>query len=595
MTWILEIENIAGIRRGSAELREGINAIRASNWRGKSSLLAAVRTAMGCDATLTEGEAEGRVELTADEDPYKVSLERQNGTVTSSGRPYVDDEYDRTCASLFAFLDGDNEVRQAVRSGENLESVLTRPLDLEEIDQEIAKRRGERDRIDSELERAREKANRLPSLQQEVTSMEKELGELRDREQELATDNGDGREEKREQLSDRRAERERVRNLIERLENSVDRTEKKLEDAYEQLRELEVPDDPEIESEIAEEKAELEEKEQERELLQSMYSVTERFLEEDKLDLLAEIDHGLMGDTFECWVCGNEVTEEAARERLDALGEQVVDLREAVEARREQIEELKERRDEVRNARRRKEDIESEITTLESNLGEREESLSGALDRLTALDEQIEELETEVEVVDEEVTDVRSEIKYTKTELEETREEIEECERAADQIDVLEDQREEIAGKIADLQDRKTRLRDQLRAEFDTAIDEIVERFDTGFEGARLTSTFDLVVARDGREVSRDALSEGELELLGIVTALAGFETYDVADRIPTILLDEVGGLADDNLSRLVEYLEDRSRFLAVTAYPENSSFEDHEVSPAEWELVSPGSVQSRA
>lgn len=588
MSWELDIENIAGIRQGSAELAETVNAVRASNWEGKSSFLAAVRTALGCDATLTEGASTGWVELTADGETYHVSLERQNGSVDRSGGPYIDGEYDRTCAALFACLDGQNEVREAVRSDADLEPILTRPLELEEIDREIADHRAERDRIDTELERAREQAERLPSLQRTVVSLEEDLAELREREHELAGDGDDERDEAREELSDLRAERERVRNLIERLENALDRTEKRLEDAYEQLDELEVPDAPDVESEIAEEEAALEEAEKEHELVQSMYSITERIIEENKLDLLGEVEHALGGDSYECWVCGTEVTEEAVQDRRDSIGDQVVELRGDVERRRERIEELQERRDEARKARRRKEDMESEIATLESDMADREESLRGAYERLDTLNEEIEQLETDVEAVDEKLTDVRSEIKYTEAELEDTREEIEQCERAAEKIETLETQRETISEEIADLRDRKERRRAQLREAFDAAIDEVVDLFDTSFETARLGPSFDLIVARNGRDVGLDALSEGERELLGIVTALAGFETYDVDERTPAILLDEVGALADENLSRLVDFLEERTRFLLVTTHPENSDFEDHEISPSNWKVVSP-------
>lgn len=593
MSWDLEIENVAGIRRGTGALADGTNAVRASNWQGKSSFLAAIRTVMGCETTLTAGEEEGSVALHTDDGDHQVVLTRQNGTVTRSGTPYLDSEYDRTCAALFAFLGGDNEVRQAVRTGGDLEPVLTRPLDLEDIDRKIRDRREERDRIDRELEQASERADRLPGLEQNISSLEDDLVDLREQEAALAEGEEHSQDDDREQLSDLRAERDRVRDLIERLENSVDRTEKKLEDSHTELTELSVPEDPELDAEIAAEEDQIEEKERERELLQSLYSVTERFLEEDKLGLLGDVDHGLVSDTFECWICGNEASESEVQSRLDAVGEQVVDLRGEVQSHRDRIEEMRSRRDEIRDVNRRKQDLESEIASLESNLADREESLFSARERMDILEEQIADLESDVEETQEEVTDVRSEIRYTETELEEVRAELEECEQAAEQVETLEDQREAVSDEIADLRQRKERLRDRLRTEFGAAIEDMVERFDTSFERARLTSTFDLVVARDGREVERDALSEGELELLGIVTALAGFETYDVEDSTPVILLDEIGALDDGNLRQLVSYLSDRARFLVVTAYPENRNFEDHEISPKEWDVVPPASVRA--
>lgn len=595
MTWRLDIENVAGIRDGSGELRAGTNAVRGSNWQGKSSFLSAIRTAMGTDTPLTAGEEEGEVTLETDDDSYRTRLHRENGSVSRSGEPYLDDEYDRLCAELFAFLGGDNEVRQAVRAGDDLEPVLTQPLDLADIDEQIRSRREERDRIDRELERAEERAHEVPGLEREIEELEAELDELREREEELEAEVGAEADEEREELSDLRAERDRVTNLIERLENSVDRTEKKLEDKHEERTELDVPEDPQLDAKIADVREEIEETERELELLQSLYSLTERFLEEDKLELIGEVDHGLMGDSFECFVCGNEASKSEVRDRLDAIGDRVVDRREEIEELEDRVEELTERREEVREARKRSQDLENEITALEADLADREESLQSATERLEAIDEQLAELEDDAEESYEELTEVRSEIKYTETELEETREELEEARSVADQVETLEEQREEIAAEIADLRQRKERLRGQLREEFDDAIDELVATFDTSFEGARLTSTFDLVVARDGREVDRDALSEGERELLGIVTALAGFETYDVAEITPVILLDEIGALDDTNLGQLVDYLSDRARYLVVTAYPENTGFEDHELSPEEWDVVPPASARVEA
>jgi len=63
-----------------------------------------------------------------------------------------------------------------------------------------------------------------------------------------------------------------------------------------------------------------------------------------------------------------------------------------------------------------------------------------------------------------------------------------------------------------------------------------------------------------------------------------------VTDDIPVMLLDGLGGLADDNLRTLIDYLEDRAEFLVFTTHPENTTFEDHTIDPTEWSVVSPES-----
>lgn len=115
---------------------------------------------------------------------------------------------------------------------------------------------------------------------------------------------------------------------------------------------------------------------------------------------------------------------------------------------------------------------------------------------------------------------------------------------------------------------------------------DILARFGTGFETARLTADFDIVVARDGQEASLDALSEGELELIGFVAALAGRQSFDVDETIPLMLVDGLGGLDDDNLHTLIEYLQQGTEYLVFTAYPEYTAFDGHEIDPTEWTVA---------
>ena len=100
MAWTLVAENIAGIRAARTEIRPGKNVVRGANWKGKSSFLQAIETAMGTKAPLTEGASAGYVELEMEDGEYRVELERRNGTVIEEGTPYLTDEYDRICAEI---------------------------------------------------------------------------------------------------------------------------------------------------------------------------------------------------------------------------------------------------------------------------------------------------------------------------------------------------------------------------------------------------------------------------------------------------------------------------------------------------------------
>lgn len=588
MSWELDIENVAGIRNGKARLTPGVNAVRGTNWQGKSSLLAAIRTALGTDAVLTEGAERGHVELDMDDQTIRVDLERENGDVRRRGEPFLDDERAQACANLYAFLGEDNEIRRAVRNGENLEGLLTHPLDFENIDERITELEREREQVDADLDAAERATKKLSEVEMRITELEENLAELRDRRAELAAEHGENVTEHREALSDALADRQTVTSTVDRLERSVERTREKIAERREELADLEVPttaDD--VEQRLAEARERFEQAERDADLLQSIYAPTKRILEEDRLDLISDIDRGLVEDEVTCWTCGNDATREAVAAQVSALGERVTNLRQEAATAREEVDRLQAAREERQDAQRRQRDLEESITDLEATLEERKTSLEHARERLDEVESRIDDLSDRVEHGDDQLTDIDSEIKYTEARLEDVREERADLEERAARRDKLRSQRENLTEQITDLRTRKRKLKQRTRDAFDEAMVDIIDRFETGFETARLTSEFDIVVARDGREASLDALSEGEIELIGVIAALAGHEAFDTGDDVPVLLLDNLGGLADDNLRTLISYLEDRAEYLVFTTYPEHEGFGGNIIDPTSWDVVS--------
>ncbi|WP_408960458.1 archaea-specific SMC-related protein [Natrinema sp. 74] len=587
MTWHLTLENIAGIQSGEADIEPGVNAVRASNWQGKSSFLAGIETAFGTETPLTEGRDRGSVTLATDDRTVTVELERTDGSVRRTGEPYIASERDRVCAALFAFLDETNEIRRAVRTGENLEALLTRPLDLENIEAQIAELRRERDQVERELERANTAAERLPKRQERVTTLDAALEELRAKRADLDVD-GDAADAPRDELSDLRAERDRVETRIERLEATTERVRDRLSERRADRESLSVPEH-DVADRLESVRDDLREVERDSELLQSVFEANKRILDEGRAELLTEVSHEVLSDTMACWVCGQEATRDDVESQLDTLDGRISELRAKAQEYEAQVEDLEAKRDEARRARRRKADLEDEIADLEARLAETERSLETATTKRAELDAQIDDLSEEVAVAEDRLTDLESEIKYTEAELADATEELEETERQAEKREVLEEEHEALTEEITELRTRKEEVKRRTRDAFSATLEDLLDRFDTGFETARLTANFDLVVAREGREVALDTLSEGERELLGFVATLAGYEAFDVGERVPVMLLDGLGGLASDNLQVLVEYMADRTAYLVLTAYPEHADFDAHELSPTDWQTVSYG------
>ena len=600
--WHLDIENVAGIRDGEAELHPGTNAVQAGNWQGKTSLVTAVRVVLGGVVTpnvLTDGASQGHVRLTTDDgETYEVDLRDAPDGVVRDGEPYLTESPARICADLFAFFDERNEIRRAVRNGEDLTPLLTRPLDAADLEAQVADLRDERRAAERELERTAGVTGELAATRRRVETLEDELAEQRAELADLDPGDDDPADESTSaELDAARTSHERTRQRIERQERQIESIESELAEREAELDGLTVPDDPDLQDRLERKRDRLADLDAEIDTLQTLYNATEQVRDRDHLDVVADVDRSLSGDAVTCWVCGTETTREAIESRLADLREAVAERRETATSLRESVEELEARRRQIDRDRSRRDELQREVSALRSRLAERRDDLTESRERREELAARIDDLEAQVDETDDRRQTLEAAVVRTETKLESAREEAEELARQADQREAIESRIEELSAEIESLRSRREETIDEARAAFDAALADVVEYFGPSFRGARLdkhtdpdtgrTEKLELVIARGGREISVDRLSEGEVELVGLVAALAGHEAFDVADRVPCLLLDDLGGLDSDHLHTLVEYLDDRTEYLVTTAYPEAGDFGGHTLSPAEWTVVS--------
>jgi chromosome segregation ATPase len=481
-----------------------------------------------------------------------------------------------------------------VRRGENLADVLLGPLEFQNIDERIADLQRDRERVADELSQAAEARKRLPTVRERVARLEAEVADLRERRTDIDAPTAAGDDDSaRQQLSQARSERSEAEDRVERLEGSIERLEERLDEREAELEALDVPAHDDVDARLESAREDLAAVKRDAEVVQSLYSATEMVLDENRLDLVTEVQREVGGDTVACWTCGGETTRAAIEGQLETLGTRLSELRAATDRRRERVDELEARREQYRQVTSRRDDLEDEILELEEQLADRRQSLDDARERLATATERVETLTERVDETMAALSDVESEIKYREAELDDARDELETLETRAERVEPLEAERDAIREEIEELRTRKDRIERDAREAFDEAMTDIVARFETGFEAARLTPEFDIVVARDGRETSLEALSEGERELVGFVAALAGWESFDAGDRLPLMLVDSVGGLDDDNLHTLVDYLRDRATYLVFTAYPEYAAFDGQEIDPTGWTVASDGSARA--
>jgi len=584
MNWNFEIENVGGILHAEAEITPGLNAVQASNWQGKSSFLEGIKVALGISKQLTQRKTTGQVHYSSDAKSGVVQLGRKEGSVRQIGTPILADEYDFVRARLFACLGEQNEIRQAVRNGENLKQLLLRPLDFENIDEQIRTLRAERNQIDQEIELAEKAQNRLPKVQQKVTQLEQDIEELKTKQSELTesstTEKSDSTQE---QLTDLESEKSKLEDKVERLKNSLDRTDSLLESKRDELDEISIPEEQLSDTQLDETRAELQELKRDKKVLESVHSSMQMVLRENRIELITEVTRQLDKDQIVCWTCGHETTRGKITEQVDQIGSKTADLKTTVDETQSRVEKLEAKRERVKQSQNRRESLQKEISELEEKRSTDKQSIESARQRLTDLKTEIKTLAEKVDETTEERTNIESTIKYRRAELQDARDDLAQLEKRKERLEDLQRQRTNIADKITELRERKEKIQFETREQFDDAIQNIVPKFETGFESARLTSEFDLVVARDGRQTPIDALSEGELELLGFAAALAGYRAFSVADLLPFILVDRIGGLAEQNLEILVEFLYNETSHLVFTAYPEHGTVNAHAIDPNGW------------
>jgi chromosome segregation ATPase len=598
----LEISNIAGIRDGEPTVEPGINAVQASNWQGKTSLVTALRTVLGgsvTSATLTDGAAEGHVRLHIQDQEYERALRRTGQTVVADGHPYLTDERARAAAELFAFMDERNRIRRAVREGDDLTPHLVEPLEQEDIDGQIAKLKAERETVESELDRARQAAEKLPAKTDAITKLESEVEELRTEADTLDGDTGEGGDQTalRSKLAQARREREQTSQRVNRLEGKIESLEAQISEKENEIEELTVSADPDLPETLTEKQRALRDINQEIETLEALYNATKQVLEQGHLDVVADVERRIDSDYLSCWVCGSEATRGDIEQQMDGLSDAISDRRAQRSELQSTVSELQNKQRETEQQRRRKQSLEDGLSELRTNLADSREELSQAENELAECSERVETLEARVQETDDRRKSLDQEIARTETKLERHREEREQLESHVQQREQLQERLDSLSDEIEALRSRHERVIRTARDAFTEALEDVVNKFNPSFERARLkqyvdpdsgrTEQLELRIARDGREISVDALSEGEVELIGLIAALAGHEAFNVAEHIPCILLDDLGGLSSEHIHTLVDYLSGRTEYLVTTAYPEAGEFDGHVLSPEDWHTVS--------
>jgi predicted nucleic acid-binding Zn-ribbon protein len=620
----LVVKNIGGIDETSVSFSSGVTVLTGRNATNRTSLLQAVMAGLGSDDISLKGDAdEGHVELTVGEETYTRTLRRQNGTLQTSGDPYLDDP---TVADLFVFLLESNEARRAVELGGDLREIIMRPVDTDAIEAEIDELQSERDAVGDRLEELRSLQRQLPDLEQRKTELESEIEEteaeltevrkaIEDADQEVpATREHEAElEDALESFREARSELEDVRYNIESERESIAALDGEIGDLEGELAEL--PEAPMAEvGDVDQRIAELRERRESLDGtvtdLQKIIEFNEEMLEGTSSEVAAALrdDDGpvtdrLVDDQVVCWTCGSEVDSESIETTLDRMRE----LRQAKLAERRdiqsEIDEYKTEKATYEEQRRQRSQIERRLDAATGERDRRQERLADLEAERDRLEDRIADLEDEVERLQDEtqseLLDLHTDANELEFELDRLRNELSDVESERDRIESELDERQEltdrraaIADEIADLRTRIDRIEGEAVEQFNEHMESVLSILDyenleriwierkqqTVPDGRGTTekTVFDLHVVRstdDGTtyEDSVDHLSESEREVTGLVFALAGYLTHDIHEVCPFLLLDSVEAIDSNRIAGLVDYMADSPDYVVVALLPEDA------------------------
>ena len=622
------VAKVGGIDETTVEIPPGVTVLAGENATNRTSFMQAIKAVLGSHNASLKGDAdEGSVSMTLAGEEYHRTLTRQNGHVTFSGEPYLDDP---TLADLFAFLLESNEARQIVAFEGDLRELIMRPVDVDEIKADIEQLEAEKGEINEELAEIESLKQDLPTLEQRRTSLRSEIEDVRE---ELETKEGEIEdasasveetreekaelEEKLEELRSTRNDLEQVRYETKSTEESItslnqERTE--LQDELEELPETPMGEHSNLDDQIQELREQKQHLDQGIQDLQSVIQFNEEMLNEEGDALLDELvdETGEQGDLTAqlveegdtvCWTCGSEVAPGAIESTLDSLRSMRTEKLEDSGTIDDEISELQSEQRAAKQQQRERDRVEDRLEGVDEEIDTRQTRREELHDRKATLTTEVEALESNVdelesqdfsEVLDlhKEANQLEFELDRLESDLADVSDEIESIEQRIAAEDDLVAERDRL---LDELESCRTRI-DQIEAdaveEFNTHMDAIldvlgydnldriwIERLEqTVREGRQKVqqTVFELHVVRSTEngtayEDTIDHLSESEREVTGLIFALAGYLVHDVHEVVPFMLLDSLEAIDSDRIAKLVDYFADYAEYVVVALLPEDA------------------------
>lgn len=619
-------DNIGGINHTEKRLPPGVTILAGENATNRSSFLQAIMAGLGSDRVSLKADADdGQVSLQVDDQTFTRTLTRTDrNAVIIGGDPYLNEE-DATLANLYAFLVEDNEVRQAIKRGDNLYDILMRPVDKAEIERQQRQLKERRESIEKDIKNAEAAADEVIELEKERTRLqgrieilEEEIEDLDAEVEELEAKANKQEETNDEidvlqtQIDEKQRERQGIKSDIQEKQQRITKKRNRLD-------EIGVPDISK--AELESKKKSLESKQDDLYDKQATLkdwesSITDaQQLNEDVLEGRLKLDRILSNldsedipngplsngdsreltnqlteaDTVFCQACGSsvdkdqiEIVNEQYKAMASALYEQHATLQEEIDDLDKEMNNIRAKLNDYKKARETREELENDISRYE-------DEIAGKKETVETLDEEIAELESERDALEpspvfEELIETKSErqskeaeLSRLETKLTQIESKIVSKENETEREETLREQKEDIQEELNELRTKIDEIESELVSQFNEEMENVLELLDYKNIARvwldRREEEFRLTITRettDGTayEDQIGNLSESERNVIGLVVALTGYLVHDVHEICPVMVLDSIEMIDGARINRLIDHFSSYQGYLVATLLP---------------------------
>jgi uncharacterized protein (DUF3084 family) len=237
----ITIERIGGIIKDSRSFNPGIVPLVGENATNRTSFLMGIMAGLGSRrddfiaANTGTNKNEGRVELNVGRKTFSRNVKTApSGETVLTGDPVVSDPNTAELLDLYAFLHGENEVRQTIETNGDIYDILMRPVDTEEIKQKRRDKNKRKAELDEEIQAIKESKDELTRIEEDIKtktkrkeSLQTKIEQLSEKLEACKQERRGLREKMQTEISD---ERERAEDKIEELENKKEKLNAEIDD-----------------------------------------------------------------------------------------------------------------------------------------------------------------------------------------------------------------------------------------------------------------------------------------------------------------------------------------------------------------------------